>query len=221
MSVPALSLLLVHALRGGHVLAARPVGVAHLYSGDLTPTGKFVPAGNPVTCKAKTGRLNVLTEGLTALGPDRRMCRRCMATSLAMHPGPDLANDRVAEHAYYSALTAGDFGNAANLCATVEESHQVARIAARVLGPGAPDETRLADHGLWKRLDAHMNHRRNELRARELTPEERAEIEAEKAAWHAKSELIEQNRAKEVSRAKANDRRLAGGYLMPHERPTG
>lgn len=68
----------------GAVLASRPTGVAHVYTGPLTPSGRFIPrAGRPV-CRARTRRLGVVTipsrwSSLSHPGVLPRLCARCSA----------------------------------------------------------------------------------------------------------------------------------------------
>lgn len=60
------------------VLAARPAGVLHVYTGPLTPSGRFIPRVARTVCRARTRRLTVTTDASSLL---RRVCIRC-ATSL-------------------------------------------------------------------------------------------------------------------------------------------
>ena len=219
MSAP--SLVLVRALREGASLVGRPNGVVHLYWGGLTPTGRFVPAGNPVVCKQRTGKLHVYTDGARALARMTVVCRRCLSSSLAEHRR--LPQDRDSEIRFFSDLVVDDYAHAARLCSTVDETHAVSRIAVMCLGPSRPLNQKVTDPAaaLRQKLEAHMVRCRDVLRAVELTPTEREQIEASRADWHAETERLQHARNQEVARAKANDRRLSGGYLMPSERPTG
>jgi hypothetical protein len=68
----------------GSRLVARPTGVAHVYTGPLTPSGRFVPRNRRTVCRAHTRRLAVLpverTSTLVHHGSTLpRLCARCSA----------------------------------------------------------------------------------------------------------------------------------------------
>lgn len=66
-------------------LVARPTGVAHVYTGPLTPSGRFVPRRSRTVCRTRTAQLHTLPQ------PERwssltceaaafpRLCARCTA----------------------------------------------------------------------------------------------------------------------------------------------
>jgi hypothetical protein len=73
----------------GSVLAARPAGVAHVYTGPLTPSGRFIPRTGQTVCRARTRRLHVVAipprwSSLLPEAADQlpRLCARC-STCLA------------------------------------------------------------------------------------------------------------------------------------------
>lgn len=65
-------------------LVARPAGVAHIYTGPLTPSGRHVPRSARTVCRARTRQLHVLTlperwTSLDSTSASPRMCARCTA----------------------------------------------------------------------------------------------------------------------------------------------
>lgn len=210
----------IAALRAGGHLVGRPSGVAHIYSGPLTPSGRFVPSKAATVCRAATRRLTVL-EGAAALGPGRRVCRRCqvlLPPALGVETGKQLAT-RDEWAAAYAHLTISDLVLAAAWCRTVEETHQVGYVTTLVHGPQPFRQPAVGAEGrdLFD-LHARVLFRRRQLVAAARTPEE---IQA--ARWAAEDRAEEDarilaSRRQQVAIAKAVDRRTRGQYLTPHER---
>lgn len=69
---------------GTTVLAARPAGVLHAYTGPLTPSGRRVPRAGRTACHAHTRPLGVVP--LSEVG-FRRVCLRCTARLTSSLPG--------------------------------------------------------------------------------------------------------------------------------------
>lgn len=219
-----LALTLVSALRLGAKLVSRRRGVAHVYQGPLTRSGRFVPADREVVCGARTRRLSVLLDGIDALGTDGlRLCRRCAPLLKAFPPGSPYAGRVLVtfdeKAAAFEHLTPLDFAKAALWCQSVEETHQLGMLMGLVLDP-APlrkPEAGTCEHLHWL-ADRALMKRRSHLRERELTPEERAaqafrsEIETEEQI------RINAARTRQARIDRAQDRARRGQYLMPHER---
>jgi hypothetical protein len=218
-----LALTLVSAVRLGAKLVTRRRGVAHVYQGPLTRSGRFVPTGREVVCGARTARLSVLLDGLDGLGTDGlRLCRRCAPLLKAFPPDSPYAgrvlvtfDDKAAAFAH---LTALDFARAALWCRTVEETHQVGMLMGLVLGPaplrkpegGAALTRWIADRALIKKRD--------QLRNREMSAEERAEQAARREAENDERIRLREARARQARLDRAQARASRGQYLMPHER---
>lgn len=82
-------MILEHArdLPGAHLVARPRTGVAHVYRGPLTRSGRYVPSTRRPECRARTRRLSVLAwgEDWTSLAPVPptgmpRLCARCSAS---------------------------------------------------------------------------------------------------------------------------------------------
>lgn len=220
MSTLSPALRTLAALRAGAHLVGRPTGVAHIYQGALTPSGRYVPSKAATVCRAATRRLTVL-EGAAALGPGRRVCRRCqvlLPPSLGVETGKQLTT-RDEWSAAYAHLTVGDLVLAAAWCRTVEETHQVGYVTTLVHGPQPFRQPAVGAEGraLFD-LHSRVLFRRRQLVAAARTPEEieearrRAEDQAEDDA------RIQAARRRQVAIDQAVDRRNRGGYLTPHER---
>lgn len=224
MRAPAygLALRLVSALRLGARLVCRPRrGVAHVYRGPLTASGRFVPAGASVECGAATRRLGVLLYGVAELGPGLRLCRRCALLLSAFPPGSPwdgrllVTLDEKAEA--FSHLTLDDFETAARWCRTVEETHQVGALMGLVHGP--PPFRPATEAGRRHRaVDVVLNERRRRLRLAELSPEEQsarrrqADIEADEQARLAAAY------AKDWRIARLERKARRGHYLLASQR---
>lgn len=69
---------------GSHLVhVARPTGVLHIYTGRLTPSGRYVPRTGRTACRAHTRRLSVAMRRGSSLAGEtegaRRLCARCSA----------------------------------------------------------------------------------------------------------------------------------------------
>ena len=128
-------------LAGPHArLVARPGGVAHIYTGPLTPSGRWA-SGRPL-CRARTRRLTTvsLPAGWSSLSPSTggpslpRLCARC---SVAL-PEPGAAEQHLTTRtgflAEYADLTPFDLVLAAKTADTAEELDQVAHLSLALFG---------------------------------------------------------------------------------------
>jgi hypothetical protein len=219
-----LALTLVSALRLGAKLVSRRRGVAHVYRGPLTKSGRFVPAGRAVVCGQRTARLSVLLDGLDALGVDGlRLCRRCAPLLDAFPPDSPYAGRVLVtfddKAAAFEHLTALDFAKAALWCQTVQETHQLGTLMSLVLGtePLRKPEPGTCKYMHWLAVRALIK-RRAYLRERELSPEQRAERDARAAADNDEQIRIQAARTRQARIDRAQDRARRGQYLMPHER---
>lgn len=222
MTVVAPAVRLVAALRSGVRLVARPGGVAHLYAGALTPSGRWVVRAGRTVCGARTRRLQVLAGGCADLDPGRgpRMCRRCMPVlppSMGRPGGLVSRDDWLAAYAH---LTVEDLKTAARWACTVDQSHQVGFLAQLLFDPPKrhtrrPLEGHDADVVELHRL---IETRRRVLVATERTPEERAHLEQQRADETHNRALADRARRQEAAVDRALERSARGGYLLPHER---
>ncbi len=207
------------------VLVARPGSrVVHVYSGPLTPSGRFVPRAARTACTAHTRRLSVLERvgSVLDLG-GRRVCGRCSARLSAMARRAEQPHQREACVAFYAGLTLADVVVAIAMATTVEETHRIGFAmglrfppapARRPSGEGDRDRFRAA---LFD-VNTQLLRRRNVLRAAERTPEE---VEAAAAARELEAMrdaqiLAERRRSDRIARAV--DRRNNSQYLTPWEK---
>lgn len=220
MSTLSPALRTLAALRGAAHLVGRPTGVAHVYVGPLTPSGRFVPSKAATVCRAATRRLQVLEAGASALGRGRRVCRRCqvlLPPALGVEvPQLVTRDDWVAA---YSNLTISDLVLAAAWCRTVEETHQVGYVTSVVHGQQPirqPAEGSPA-RALYD-LHARILYRRRQLLIAARTPEEVAEMRARQAEQIETHAQILAGRRAQQAIDRAHERRRRGEYLTPRER---
>ena len=139
----------------GALLVARPAGVAHVYAGPLTPSGRFAAASGRTVCRARTRRLSVLPEHPSSLAPrepgSKRLCVRCSAR-LSSCKG---VNDRRAEvpcthrteyRRRYGSLAPRDFYAQALMAETLDELEQLAHLSLVVLGHARCDQPMPVTH---------------------------------------------------------------------------
>lgn len=116
-------------------LVARKRGVVHLYTGPLTPSGRYVPRAGRTACNVRTRRLTVLprTVALDLASPSLRACGRCSArlsrlSGRAEHISRDAAITR------YGHLTAFDLALWAYLAVSEADVELVAWLGLLLLG---------------------------------------------------------------------------------------
>lgn len=201
------------ALAGpGALLVARPAGVAHVYTGPLTPSGRYAAAAGQTVCRARTRRLTVLPERPSSLAPREtgspRLCARCSAR-LASCKG---VNARRAEppcihrshyRRRYAALTLRDLWAQAVMAETLDELEAVAHLSLVLHGHAACDRPMPVSHegyhaasftellgNLRERLAGYPNaHLGEEFRA--LVESSYAQAKAERhAAWQEREAAI-------------------------------
>jgi hypothetical protein len=165
-----------------------------------------------------------MADALPVLGGQagRRFCRSC-TDRLPAALGADSRSVLVSRDdwsAAYAGLTIEDLMVAAAWCRTVDETHQVGRIALMLYGP-KPLRHAVATVPKGARvlaLHEAIEKRRDRLRNAELTDAERAAQVARREAETAERQRIQSARRSAAVLDKAMDRRARGGYLMPHER---
>ncbi|MCW2758698.1 MAG: hypothetical protein JWO46_2444 [Nocardioidaceae bacterium] len=145
--IPATALRMArdHAPAGAHVVfAGRPHGVAHLYSGPLTPAGNVPGRCRPV-CGAHTRRLATFGPPTNVLAaPGRRVCLRCtriltMRASRCTSPAPRPLRSREALLAAHATTTTADLEAALLMAETLAEVDQTAHLAVLLFATGQTD----------------------------------------------------------------------------------
>lgn len=219
------SLRLVGAVAAGAVLVGRPrSGVLHVYTGPLTPSGRFVAAVGRTVCRAHTRRLTVLelaTPQLDLRG--RRVCRRCMPllpAALGRADSADLGPARDEWLDAYGHLTVDDVRQAALWCRTVDETHQVGRVATMLHGEkprGLPARLTPAQAAVRDLHDT-VERRRKQLVAAERTDEERAAVARGREVDDIERRRVDKGRRDEATRDRIREKARAGKYIAPWER---
>lgn len=227
MTAPAVRL--IAAVRAGAVLTHRPGSrVAHLYSGSLTPSGRWVPRAGRAACHQHTRRLSVLPEPGVSLGLEqvltdgRRMCRRCMAVipaALGCTTARDLV-DRQDLAKVYASLTPADVALAGRWAVTSSESHQVSRLALILFGPKPLTRRSQRTPAQVELIAMHaaIQDRRRHLVAKERTAEERDELAERRDAEQHDRDRIAAAAREEAYVTKLAGRAARGGYLTKTER---
>lgn len=223
MSIPCALLV---ARMHGH-LACRPGSpVFHIYSGPLTPPGRWVPRAGRAVCTANTRRLSILGRAGAAVDlGGRRMCGRCTArlTSLSARAvQPVTRADRLAVYGGKDGVTLGDLAVAVALATSVDETHAIGTVAALVHGPMSPTTVRRPAEVGYRQarydLEVELLRRRRDLTAAARTPEEIEDAALAREAAAARDAQILAARKKTDARDRAVDRRNRGRYLTPWER---
>lgn len=215
------------AARMHPVLVARPGSpVFHVYSGPLTPSGRFVPRTARTACTAHTRRLSVLDRDGSVLDLDgRRLCGRCearLSATARRASQPVSRDDFTRMYGGPAGVTLADLLVALVMCQTVEENRRVAFVASLVHGFMDPTSTRRPTEPGKRQarydFEVELLRRRHALAAAERTPDEvedaavRREVEAARDA----QAIAARQRADRIDRAV--DRRNAGHYLTPWEK---
>lgn len=129
-----------HAAGPGARLVTR-TGVLHVYTGPLTPSGRFIPRNARTVCRARTGRLSVVElERVTALADDvrrrrPRVCARCSARLTALR-GSGRVEPQHRDHYRQAAagLSIADLAVDLTAAATEDDVDHVVHIALAVHG---------------------------------------------------------------------------------------
>lgn len=175
--------LFAAAGRGTHIVG-RPrsiSGVAHLYTGPLTRTGRHVPLRGRPVCGARTRRLSVL-EFPVALeagpdGDDRRVCARCRSCLVESRqdrrqPTAPTRDDLAAT---YGHLSVNQLAAHARASRTRDEIDLVSAVALMNVGTVAGQRPIvLADGTHGPSLNDVIARRRRALRLADPTPQEAA-----------------------------------------------
>ena len=219
----SLPLRVVAATRSGALLAhrARRGCVVHLHTGPRTPSGRFAAAAGRTVCHTRTRRLTVLDTAAPCIDlAGRRFCRRCTTALPACWGSAEarlVTNDDWAET--YAHLTVADLVQVTRWCRTVEETHQVGRLALLLFRPAPARRPADGSHAAEVYdLDRFITQRRRHLALEALTPEEleararAAEIEA------SNDQMLRESRARAGRVARVQERAARGHYLLPHER---
>lgn len=119
---------------GSHVVG-RPSGVAHVYVGPLTPSGRWVPRSGRAVCKTRTRRLAVLERDGSPLDPAaRRLCGRCSACLSPRRQVEQLPVTREEWLARFGSLSPFDLAVDAFMAETVEEIQRLEFLALLLVG---------------------------------------------------------------------------------------
>lgn len=121
----------------GSRLVARPAGVAHVYTGPLTPSGRYVPRAGRTVCRAHTRRLAVIASlqmsTLAAAAQTQRLCARCSARLESAEISPNRRAEqprtRLQYKAAYGNLTPTDLALAAEFAETLDELAHVGHLS--------------------------------------------------------------------------------------------
>jgi hypothetical protein len=182
----------------GAVLAARPTGVAHVYTGPLTPSGRFIPRAGQAVCRARTRQLRVVptppgwsTLQCSQAGARRlpRLCARCSTCLSRRVPSPHGAaspvgrqveqhpTSRAAYRHRFADLTPADLWVAAQLATTPEELAAVGHLSLVLFG----------HHGCTRPVTCRSGRIRTSLhqaistRRKQLEPDEQSSINHSRA----------------------------------------
>lgn len=205
-------------------LVARPTGVVHVAVSALTPSGRWMSSAGRTVCHQRTGRLTVIGRagGLPAI-TGRRLCVRC-TRALARRtevPGLDgrpMTRDQEADA--FELLTPSQLAAMTTTCTTVEETHQLGRLALVLFGPVTGKRAALRTPREQQVVDLHdtVHATRRRLTTAAMTDDEREAIARNREVETADHARIQAGRRQVAARDRAIDRQARGDYLMPHER---
>jgi len=150
-------------LAGDHAhLVHRPTGRLHVYTGPLTPSGRYVPRSARTVCRARTRRLEVATHRVSSLNLDATLpglCRRCSArleSSASRAEQRHTPNTRAEFLAAYRDLDAADLAFALTMATTPAEVDAAAHLTLALFDV-AGTLAGFTDHGRnWRPLHAHV-----------------------------------------------------------------
>lgn len=197
-------------------LVGRPTGVAHIYSGSMTRSGRMVPTAGRPACRLATRRLYLLPLDGPALTPaSRPICTRCLARLTKAAARTASLQSRGEFIAAYGHLEPCHLIYAAGLATTVADTHRIGMVAQMLFGPAGVWPLH---HDEWAALDATIIGRRRALATALRTPEE---VEAARRAREIEAyndELARAGRRRQERVDRIQDRQRRGGYLAPWER---
>lgn len=209
----------------GVLAVRRHSDVFHIYVGTTTPGGRTTRSARPV-CNAHTRPLTILRRcGVTVDTHGRRMCARCSARLSAIaHRAEQPPLNLDAEKTFWQAtgIDSPDLVVALAVASTVEETHAIARVTNLLKGPvhttvTPRPEAAGKEQARWD-FEQQLLKRRRELRAAELTPEQRETAAVKRDVATAREQQIAAARQKQDRLNRALARRLNGQYLMPHQK---
>lgn len=220
-----------------------PTGHAHLHAGPFRPDGRADRTVRPLCGRRRAGLRHLHALPLEWVEYDdgrarfrvltRTLCARCVtalpAATHALTGDPvhahirgTYANPQNTPSAVYGHLPAEVLEHAARWARTTDECHQIGTTLLTVHGP-KPYAPRgrlnklpnLAD--LW---DAHdvLDKRRSRLRIRELDPDTRAQVVADRGAATANARQVDADRRTADRIDHLASRHRKGLYLTPWER---
>lgn len=205
-------------------LVARPRGVVHVAVAPLTPSGWWLRAVGRTVCKTHTRRLAVVSRRHEL--PDlagRRVCTRCLAalskaTDVPGLDGRPLTRDQ--ELAVFELVTPRQLGAIADTCTTVDQTHQVGRLASVLFGPATmkPAVRRTSAEQQVVDLNDRIHGVRRHLTTAQMSAEEREAVARQRELDAAEAMRLQAARRRNDARERALDRQRSGGYLALHER---
>lgn len=205
-------------------LVRRPRGVIHVAVTPLTPSGRWAARTGRTVCHARTGRLIVVGRrgGLPDLGA-RPLCKRCLKVLATRTDVPGLDGfpmTREQETEVFELITPQQLAAIATTCRTVDETHQVGRLASVLFGPATvkPAPRRTPAEQAVVDLNDTVHAVRRHLTTAAMTDEEREAVARARELETAEHARVQTARRRNDARDRALDRRASGSYLMPHER---
>jgi len=162
--------------------------------------------------------LEPLSVGLDLGG--RRFCRRCtslLPTSLGRDVHRLVTPDE--SKAAYGHLPPAAFKTAVAWCRTVDETHQVGRIILDIYGPPPMSRRCSPERQEIYKLHRALVKRRDTLRVRELSDEDRAEQVARREDETAEHARLVAAKKREDRATRAHDRHRRGEYVPLWDRP--
>lgn len=201
----------IHALRlagPGSTLVARPAGVAHIYTGPLTRSGRSVPRDHRTVCRVHSRRLSVLPVSEDGVGLGKRLCARCSGCLTRVgHPEP---TTRDGYRTRYAHLTPWDLVVEARAATNEAELDEVAHLSLVLFGhPGCTQPITRPDGAESNPLHVHVAWHRQRVRG---FP--RRELEQQRAA--ASYEITRQRRREQ---RQAREERIARLGFVAGTRP--
>jgi hypothetical protein len=201
-------------------LAHRPGSpVVHLYSGPLSPSGRYAAAGGRTVCHARTRRLTVLERDLGLLDHGRRVCHRCVArlTSLAGRATQPVSRDQFL--AVYRGTTLRDLALMLAIATTVDETHRIGFLAQLLFGtPPVRRPVELSPRQAYYDLHAAVLRRRRDLHNATRTPEELQAAAQRREAEEFNAKVLEAGRRQTARIDRLSRYSREGRYLTGRER---
>lgn len=213
------------ARMNGHLVYRPGSDVFHVYTGPLTPSGRWVPRTGRTVCAVKARRLSVLERTGAVLDLDgRRMCGRCTArlTALSVRAVQPVSRDACLR--FYAGVQLRDLVTATVLTMTVDETHRVGFVMGLLFGqapvyrPAKPKPPEMSRAQALFDLTEELLRRRRAFAAAERTPEEIEAAARKREDDAARDARILAERRKSDVRDKVTDRQRAGEYVTAYER---